>query len=184
MDLANRTTFRVRIDLVLDELQDRGHGSDTNTSGPKQDGVELEDVFGSSTERTIDLEDGSTVRSGSDTTLDQTELSVRVEQVVQSTGPVTSVLNVHAQKVLVRARGDGEWMPLLAGNVRAVNEDVLARLKRVKLAHVSMSKIVAGSTYDVVERFFLDTQLNDTGGVSNSLGNNSVLRASVTHVRA
>jgi hypothetical protein len=47
-----------------------------------------------------------------------------------------------------------------------------------------MSKIVAGSTYDVVERFFLDTQLNYTGGVSNSLGNNGVLRASVTHVRA
>ncbi len=129
VNLANRAAIRVSVDLVLNELQNWSHRSNTDTSGPEQDSVELEDVFGSSSVRTVDLENRSAVRSRSDTTLNETEFSVGVEQVVQGTSPVTSVLDMNAQEVLVRAGGDSERMPLLAGNVRAVDKDVLARLK-------------------------------------------------------
>jgi hypothetical protein len=64
---------------------------------------------------------------------------------------------VHAQKVLVRAGGDGEGMPLKARNVRAAQEDVLTGL--------------------VVERRLLHAQFEYFRGVLNGLQNDRRLTA-------
>lgn len=144
------------VDIVADVLEDRGHRGNSDTGRPQHSVRKLVAILRSGSEGAVDEQNGRTVGSVNHVLLNNTVvLLVRVHESVELTGPITSQTDVAGDEILIGGRGDGEWMPLIVGNVGASHKDVLARA--------------------VVERGLLHAQLENTRRVRDGLDDDTAL---------
>jgi len=135
---AAETLRRVRAEThVVDGLEDRGPGCDTNTGTDEHGDFVLEDVLSGRSVRSVDAESGHLL-----TVLQRdfvhahgielvVELGLRLtstEGIGQRSGKVTNLADVDGDIRVLRARSDGKRMPLVVADFWAVEEEPLSGL--------------------------------------------------------
>jgi hypothetical protein len=132
------STRRRRLETeVVDGLENRSPGCDTDTGSDEHGDFVLEDVFGGRSVGSVDaesrhllavLESDLVHAHGVELVV---ELGLRLagtKGIGKGAGEVTDLTDVNGNVVVVRARGDGKGMPLVVADFRAVEEEPLSGL--------------------------------------------------------
>lgn len=122
---------------MVDGLENRGPWGHTNTGTDEDSDFILEDVFGGSSVGTVDTErrhllavlQRNLVHAHGIQLIVKLGLRLPGAQGIgKCAGKVTDLTDVHRDVGVLRARSDGEWMPLVVADFWAVEEKPLTRL--------------------------------------------------------
>ena len=122
---------------MVDGLENRGPGRDTDTGTDEDCDFVLEDVLCRGSVGTVNAESGHllTVLKRNLVHAHGVELVVKLglrltsaESISKSAGEITDLTDVNRNVRVIGAGGNGKWMPLVVTDIRAVEEKPLSRL--------------------------------------------------------